>query len=76
MMHSLRRHVPERSQAALAQEAAAGLGVGAGFAREFVPDDRFVAIPVPDAALLRIDVTAVLRACHELLDGTGRDAAA
>jgi len=34
---------------AVREAVAAGLGIGAGFAREFVPDDRFVALPVPDA---------------------------
>lgn len=35
---------------AVREAVGSGLGIGAAFAREFVPDDRFVAIPVPDAA--------------------------
>lgn len=35
---------------AVREAVGSGLGIGAAFAREFVPDERFVAIPVPDAA--------------------------
>ncbi len=35
---------------AVREAVAQGLGIGAAFAREFVPDDRFVALDVPDAA--------------------------
>jgi len=35
---------------AVREAVGSGLGIGAAFAREFVPDDRFVVIPVPDAA--------------------------
>lgn len=35
---------------AVREAVASGLGIGVAFAREFVPDDRFVALEVPDAA--------------------------
>ncbi|MCC6470304.1 MAG: LysR family transcriptional regulator [Alphaproteobacteria bacterium] len=35
---------------AVREAVASGLGIGVAFSREFVPDDRFVALDVPDAA--------------------------
>jgi DNA-binding transcriptional LysR family regulator len=35
---------------AVREAVASGLGIGVAFAREFVADDRFVALEAPDAA--------------------------
>ncbi len=66
---------------AVREAVAAGLGIGAAFAREFVPDERFAALEVPDAQfdvgeyvvclaerLRLIAVRAFMRIAQELAD--------
>lgn len=53
---------------AVREAVASGLGVGVAFAREFVPDDRFVALEVPQA---RFDVGEYVVCLEERLRLTG-----